>query len=109
MRIVGLLEEIPAGNPEIGSSPEIPTRDSRPLREEFRQNFAGNSERIDFLRLVLSKDHEGAELWFQDDLALDEAIAHFLRISKERELGYDLEMDLNPGLGHIGPRRLPDA
>ncbi len=58
---------------------------------------------------VVSKDHEGAELWFQDDLGLDEAIAHFLRISKERELGYDLEMDLHPGLGHIGPRRLPDA
>jgi hypothetical protein len=58
---------------------------------------------------VESKDHEGAELWFMDDISLEEAIGHFLRIRKERELGYDIEIDLNPGLGHIGPRRLPDA
>jgi hypothetical protein len=53
---------------------------------------------------VVSKDHRGVELWQKDDISLEEAIGHFLRIRKERELGYDIEIDLNPGLGHIGPR-----
>jgi hypothetical protein len=39
---------------------------------------------------------------------LEETIGHFLRIRRERELGYDIEMDLNPGLGHVGPR-FPEA
>ena len=54
---------------------------------------------------VESKDHTGATLWQKDDMPLEEAIGHFLRIRKEREVGYDIEVDLNPGLGHIGPRR----
>jgi hypothetical protein len=58
---------------------------------------------------VESKDHNGVELWSKDDIPLEEAIGHFLRIRKERELGYDIEIDLNPDLGHIGPRQLPDA
>lgn len=58
---------------------------------------------------VESKDHTGRELWYKDDIPLEEAIAHFLRIRRERELGYDIEIDLNPELGHIGPRRSPNA
>ena len=58
---------------------------------------------------VQSKDHEGVEMWLKDDISLEEAIEHFLRIRRERELGYDIEIDLNPGLGHIGPRKLRDA
>jgi hypothetical protein len=50
------------------------------------------------------KDLEGCKLWEKDDLPLEEAIGHFLRIRREQELGYDIEIDLNPGLGHIGPR-----
>src|SRR4051812_8463633 len=53
---------------------------------------------------VESKDHEGDYLWEKSDLSLEEAIGHFLRIRRERKLGYDIETDLNPGLGHIGPR-----
>lgn len=53
---------------------------------------------------VESRDHAGRMLWEKDDLPLEEAIEHFLRIRKEREIGYDIEIDLNPGLGHIGPR-----
>jgi hypothetical protein len=53
---------------------------------------------------VQSKDHQDVVLWFRDDIGLEEAIGHFLRKCKERELGYDIEIDLNPGLGHIGLR-----
>jgi hypothetical protein len=58
---------------------------------------------------VQSKDHNGRVLWYTDDIPLEEAIGHFLRIRRERELGYDIEIDLNPELGHIGPRGNPDA
>jgi hypothetical protein len=58
---------------------------------------------------VESKDHTGRELWYKDDITLEEAIGHFLRIRRERELGYDIEMDLIQELGHIGPRKLPDT
>jgi hypothetical protein len=58
---------------------------------------------------VDSKDHTGRKLWYKDDIPLEEAIGHFLRIRRERELGYDIEIDLNPHLGHIGPRGHPDA
>jgi hypothetical protein len=58
---------------------------------------------------VESKDHRGVKLWFKDDIVLEEAIGHFLRIRRERQLGYDIEIDLTPELGHIGPRRLPDS
>lgn len=54
---------------------------------------------------VESKDHNGVELWNKDDIPLEEAITHFLRIRRERELGYDIEIDHNPELGHIGPRQ----
>jgi hypothetical protein len=53
---------------------------------------------------VESKDHNGVRLWCKDDIPLEEAIGHFLRIRKERGLGFDIEIDLNPGLGHSGPR-----
>lgn len=66
----------------------------------------GQMENLDYW--VESKDHNGKYLWEESNLSLDEAIAHFLRIRRERELGYDIEVDLNPGLGHIGPRRLRD-
>ncbi len=58
---------------------------------------------------VRSRDWKGNELWYKDDISLEEAIGHFLRIRRERELGYDIEIDLNPGLGHIGPRQRPDS
>ena len=45
---------------------------------------------------VESKDHHGVSLWSQDDLSLEEAVQHFVRIRNERELGYDIERDLNP-------------
>ena len=53
---------------------------------------------------VESRDHTGRVLWAKDELPLEEAIGHFLRIRRERELGFDIETDLNPGAGHIGPR-----
>ncbi|CAN5610569.1 hypothetical protein BH23PLA1_BH23PLA1_34870 [soil metagenome] len=43
-----------------------------------------------------SRDEQGKVIWSEDDLSMKEAIEHFLRIRKERELGYDIEMDLNP-------------
>ncbi|MBT4863659.1 MAG: hypothetical protein HON53_00875 [Planctomycetaceae bacterium] len=49
------------------------------------------------------RDHEGNKLWEKDDIPLDEAIGHFLRIRRERDVGYDIELDLNSGVGHIGP------
>jgi hypothetical protein len=58
---------------------------------------------------VQSKDHRGVEFWYKDNIPLEEAIWHFLRIRRERELGYDIEIDLNPDLGHIGPRKGPDC
>lgn len=45
----------------------------------------------------------GAVLWEKDDLSLEETLGHFLRIRKERELGYDIEGDLIQGLGRIEP------
>jgi hypothetical protein len=58
---------------------------------------------------VLSRDWQGNKLWYKDDIPLEEAIGHFLRIRRERELGYDIEIDLNLDLGHIGPRQRPDS
>ncbi|VTR92468.1 unnamed protein product [Gemmata massiliana] len=43
---------------------------------------------------VESKDRTGAMLWQKDDMPLEEAIEHFLRIRRERELDYDIEGDL---------------
>ena len=48
---------------------------------------------------VRSLDHEENELWLSDDISLDEAIGHFLRIRRERGLGYDLEEDMNREAG----------
>ena len=69
--------------------------------------YIGQLENLNYW--VQSKDHTGGELWIKDDIPLEEAIGHFLRIRRERELGYDIEIDLNPELGHIGPRGSPDA
>jgi hypothetical protein len=44
---------------------------------------------------VTYRDWQGKELWHKDDIPLEEAIGHFLRIRRERELGYDIEGDLN--------------
>jgi hypothetical protein len=53
------------------------------------------------------KDHTGRELWSKDDIPLEEAIGHFLRIRREREVGYDIEGDLideqNRGSGSDRP------
>jgi hypothetical protein len=38
--------------------------------------------------------HPHKELWMKDDIPLEEAIAHFIRIRKERQIGYDIEADL---------------
>jgi len=76
----------------------------------FYAGFAGMLEvgQLENLNCwVESKDHTGRKLWFKDDIPPEEAIAHFLRIRRERELGFDIEVDLNPELGHIGPRELP--
>lgn len=40
---------------------------------------------------VASRDHHGNVLWQADDLPLEQAIHHFLRIRHERQLGYDIE------------------
>ena len=57
---------------------------------------------------VESKDHTGAVLWEKDDLSLEEAIGHFLRIRRERELGYDIEEDLIQDLmRQTGPKDGP--
>jgi transcriptional regulator with XRE-family HTH domain len=52
---------------------------------------------------VESKDHTGTMLWQKDDMPLDEAVGHFLRIRRERELGYDIESDLIQKLKPIDP------
>lgn len=52
---------------------------------------------------IESKDHTGVTLWEKDDLSLEEAIGHFLRIRRERELGYDIESDLIQGSGQTDP------
>lgn len=41
-----------------------------------------------------SLDHEGNGLALVDDVSLDEALAFFLRVRKERKLGYDIEARL---------------
>ncbi len=72
----------------------------------FYVGFAGMLEigQLESLNYwVESKDHTGRELWYKDDIPLEEAIGHFLRIRRERELGYDFEIDLILGLAHIGP------
>ena len=82
------------------------------LTTGFYVGFAGMPEigQLENLNYwVESKDHKGVKLWYKDDIPLEEAISHFLRIRRERELGYDIEIDLNPELGHIGPRELPLA
>lgn len=78
----------------------------------FYGGFAGMLEvgQLENLRhWVESKNHTGRVPWYKDDLSRDQAIGHFLRIRRERELGYDIEIDLNPELGHIGPRGNPDV
>ena len=74
----------------------------------FYVGFCANHLRIGQLEnlkyWVESRSHDGRMLWEKDDITLEEAIGHFLRIRKERQLGFDIEVDLNPGLGHIGPR-----
>ncbi len=62
--------------------------------------YIGQIENLNYH--VQSKDWQGRELWLKDDIPLEEAIGHFLRIRRERKLGYDIEIDLNPGLGHVG-------
>ena len=44
---------------------------------------------------VESKNHTGDVLWYRDNLSREQAIAQFLRIRNERQLGYDIERDLN--------------
>jgi hypothetical protein len=53
---------------------------------------------------VKSQNWQGKELWYKDDIQLEEAIARFLRIRRERELGFGIEIDLGPNLGRIRPR-----
>jgi len=43
---------------------------------------------------VESRKTDGTVLWEIDDIPLEEAIAHFLRIRSERQAGYDIEADL---------------
>ena len=43
---------------------------------------------------VEHRDDKGIKLWYKDDISLDEAIEHFLRIRRERQMGYDIEKDL---------------
>jgi hypothetical protein len=60
---------------------------------------------------VESRDHTGRVLWCKDDIPLEEAIGHFLRIRREREVGYDIEGDLiarNRSGGHERPGAAPD-
>lgn len=57
---------------------------------------------------VDSKDHTGDSLWFKDELPLETAIQHFLRIRKERKLGYDIERDLNTDLADTDRPRSHD-
>jgi hypothetical protein len=45
---------------------------------------------------------DGTVLWEIDDIPLDDAIGHFLRIRKERGIGYDIEADLNSEPDNIG-------
>jgi hypothetical protein len=55
----------------------------------FYVGFAGMLEigQVENLNYwVQSKDYNGVVLWCQDDISLEEAIGHFLRIRKEREL-----------------------
>jgi hypothetical protein len=40
---------------------------------------------------VTSRDSNGVELWHVDDIPIEEAIEHFLRIRNERLAGYDME------------------
>ncbi|WP_337176122.1 hypothetical protein [Paludisphaera sp.] len=53
---------------------------------------------------VESRDSNGRMLWEKDDIPLEEAIGHFLRIREERELGYDIEGDPAPGDRDDEPR-----
>lgn len=57
----------------------------------------GQLENLNFW--VESRSHDGTQLWYADDLPLDEAIAAFLRIRSERQLGYDIERELMNGGG----------
>ncbi len=82
------------------------------MNSGFYLGFAGMLEvgQLENLNYwVESKDHTGLRLWVKDDLPLEEAIGHFLRIRRDRELGYDIEMDLISEFGHIRPRKVPDA
>jgi len=49
----------------------------------------GQLENINYF--VKSKNSEGTCLWYIDDISLEEALAHFLRIRRERKLGFDYE------------------
>lgn len=82
------------------------------MESGFYVGFAGMLEigQLENLNCwVESKDHKGREMWYRDDIPMEEAIGRFLRIRRERQLGYDIEVDLIRELGHIGDRGLPDA
>ena len=51
---------------------------------------------------IESRQIDGTVLWEADDISLDDAIGHFLRIRQERELGFDIETDLNSESENIG-------
>jgi hypothetical protein len=79
------------------------------LRTVLRLNgglYVGFAHMIDIGQLenlnywVESRDWEGNRLWVKDDLSLEEAIDRFLRIRRERELGYDIEEDLGREAQH---------
>ena len=63
----------------------------------FYVGFAGTLEigQLENLNYwVEAKDHTGRVLWYKDDIPLEEAIGHFLRIRRELGVGYDIESDL---------------
>ena len=91
---------------------------SNALRLVLRMNcgfYVGFAEMLEIGQLenlkywVTSRDHDNNELWSKDDLTLDAAIQQFLRIRHERQLGFDIELDLNPGLGPVGSDSNEDA
>ena len=51
---------------------------------------------------VQSRSTDGTVLWEIDDIPLEDAIEHFLRIRRERHAGYDIEADLNSENNEIG-------
>jgi hypothetical protein len=78
----------------------------------FYAGFAGMLEvgQLENLNYwVEFKDHTGHERWFKDDMPLEEAIGHFLRIRRERSMGYDIEGDLITQRGRTGGGERSDA